>query len=366
MATDSNAGIVGRVAGSGFVAACLASIERTFRPHRPLYVAAIVFCTLSAVIASAYGVPLSLSASQLFLKAIPIFLFVVVTLAALRQLFYLLLIERPARPIAAMGQWLAQSFLAGDRPGNVFHAVVTFTPLMISFVSLKRIIPIIQPFGWDKTFADWDRFLAFGYEPFELLQAFLGYPIVTSAINVIYNLWLAVMFLCLFAQAFGQRTSRLRLQFLLAFAFTWFGAGNVLAVLFSSAGPCYYGRLGFSPDIYAAQMAYLHQAASAWPVWSLAVQDMLWNSYVTGHGAVNGISAMPSVHVTSSAIMMFLGWRLNRWAGAALTLFFTVILLGSVHLAWHYAVDGIAGILLAVVFWAAAGAIAKRTIPAPE
>jgi hypothetical protein len=41
-----------------------------------------------------------------------------------------------------------------------------------------------------------------------------------------------------------------------------------------------------------------------------------------------------------------------------------VILVGSVHLAWHYAVDGLAGILLAAIFWAAAGTIANRTIPA--
>jgi len=364
MVMDSNIGAIGSAARGRFVAACLASIERTFRPHLPLYVAAILFCSVSAAIAIAYGLPLSLSASELFLKAIPVFLFVVVTLAALRHLMHLMLVEKPARPIAAMGRWLVDAFLAGDRPGNVFHALVTFTPLMISFVALKRVIPIIQPFGWDITFADWDRALAFGNEPWQLLQTFLGYPIVTSAINVIYNLWLGVMFLCLFSEAFAQRTSRLRLQFLLAFAFTWFLGGNVLALVFSSAGPCFYGRLGLSPDIYAAQMDYLHAAAAQWPVWSLGVQDLLWHSYVTGQGAVNGISAMPSVHVTSSAIMMFLGWRLNRWAGIALTLFFAVILVGSVHLAWHYAVDGLAGILLAAIFWAAAGTIANRTIPA--
>jgi hypothetical protein len=137
----------------------------------------------------------------------------------------------------------------------------------------------------------------------------------------------------------------------------------VLAVLFSSAGPCFYGRLGIGPDIYAAQMDYLRSAAADLPVWSVRVQDLLWQSYATGDGAVNGISAMPSIHVTSSAIMMFLGWRTSRAAGIGLTLFFAVILIGSVHLAWHYAVDGYAGILLAILFWALAGIIARSVIP---
>ena len=44
---------------------------------------------------------------------------------------------------------------------------------------------------------------------------------------------------------------------------------------------------------------------------------------------------------------------------------FAIILIGSVHLAWHYAVDGYAGILLAAAFWLIAGAIAGRAIPEP-
>jgi hypothetical protein len=36
-----------------------------------------------------------------------------------------------------------------------------------------------------------------------------------------------------------------------------------------------------------------------------------------------------------------------------------VILLGSVHLGWHYAVDGYAGLLLGWLAWIAAGPVAR-------
>ena len=199
----------------------------------------------------------------------------------------------------------------------------------------------------------------FGHQPWELLQGFLGFPIVTSAITIVYNFWLPLIFFCLFWQAFGERTTVTRIQFLLAFAFTWAIAGNLLAVLLSSAGPCFYGRLGIMPDVYAAQMDYLRAAAAEYPVWSMRVQDLLWQSYVTGDGSINGISAMPSVHVTAATVMTFLGWRTSRAAGIGFTLFTIVIVIGSVHLAWHYAVDSIAGIVLGTIFWLAAGIIAR-------
>ena len=41
--------------------------------------------------------------------------------------------------------------------------------------------------------------------------------------------------------------------------------------------------------------------------------------------------------------MALLGWRINKWLGAALTLFTGLIVIGSVALGWHYAVDAIAG-----------------------
>jgi hypothetical protein len=148
------------------------------------------------------------------------------------------------------------------------------------------------------------------------------------------------------------------MQFLLAFALSWFLAGNVLAVVFSSAGPCYYGFL-FSPDPYAAQMEYLRQVHSERSLSAILLQDRLWESYVATRGTNIGISAMPSMHVEIAVLMAIVAWHTRRWLGIAYTVFAGLVVIGSVHLAWHYAVDSVGAIALAVLFWAVAGVFVR-------
>jgi membrane-associated phospholipid phosphatase len=52
----------------------------------------------------------------------------------------------------------------------------------------------------------------------------------------------------------------------------------------------------------------------------------------------------------------------NRRLGLFGFAWFAIILIGSVLLGWHYAVDGIAGILMAVGAWAVAPRIVDRKV----
>ncbi|MNL23643.1 hypothetical protein D3C87_1450390 [compost metagenome] len=124
-----------------------------------------------------------------------------------------------------------------------------------------------------------------------------------------------------------------------------------MAILFASVGPCYYGHLHAS-DPYAPLMAYLHDANQHVPVWALQVQEMLWQGYQSkGANGELGISAMPSMHVATAMLMAIVGWNVNRAAGIALSAFAVLILLGSIHLGWHYALDGYVGAAGAALVW---------------
>jgi membrane-associated phospholipid phosphatase len=82
----------------------------------------------------------------------------------------------------------------------------------------------------------------------------------------------------------------------------------------------------------------------------------LWKNYETGTGIVNGISAMPSMHVGTSVLFATLGFASGkRWLGWLLTGFASLIMIGSVHLTWHYAIDGYAGAVIAIFGWWLAG-----------
>jgi hypothetical protein len=75
---------------------------------------------------------------------------------------------------------------------------------------------------------------------------------------------------------------------------------------------------------------------------------------------VNGISAMPSVHVAAAVLFALVGWQVGRAMGIGFTIYALVILTGSVHLGWHYAVDGYLSAAAVLLLWAASGPLIRR------
>jgi hypothetical protein len=265
----------------------------------------------------------------------------------------------PGRPLPNLLRHLANSALAGDRFGNIVHGLLALVPLMIMFSALKPDITRIRPFTWDQTFMQLGAWMGFGMHYWQILQPVFGHPLITACLSFAYAAWFPLMFGCLFWQLSRPERDSTRAQYLLSFAFAWFFGGFVLATIFSSAGPAFYSHIVPGPNPYAPLLHYLHETSRHWPVWTVNVQAMLWRSYVTGTGDIEGISAMPSLHVTIATLMALLAWRTNRAVGVAFTTFAVVILIGSIMLGWHYSADGIAGAALAFVFWGAAGKVTQ-------
>lgn len=265
-------------------------------------------------------------------------------------------VRRDQRLFPAIGSRLAQ-YLDVRRIASFVLAVACIILVMAVFSRFKLAIPWIKPFCWDTTCCDWDEALHGGRHPWEWIQPLVGQPAITCAINFGYHLWFFVMFVILFWQAWSS-DRELRRQFFVAFILTWGVLGTFAATWFSSAGPCYYGRVtGITDDPYAPLVSYLHQVNDAgYRVWALDVQQMLWSTYESGSTEFGkGISAMPSLHVATSVLFALLGWRTHRGLGIALTLFAVLIQVGSVHLAWHYAIDGYLAVPATLVIWWVAG-----------
>lgn len=240
--------------------------------------------------------------------------------------------------------------------------ILIFLPIFLSiFTQVKTMIPLANPFSWDEVFAAWDLSLHGGHQPWVWLQPILGHPLVTKGTYILYILWFFVLQGVVFWQTFSISRPCLRMQFFLTFVLSWALMGSIGGTLFSSAGPVFYGEVVSGPNPYAPLLDYLKSLDTTGGFGLIEVQEWLWRVFEEGDVAqFSGISAMPSMHVAMVAIFALLGWRVHWGLGLTFTLFAALILVSSVHLAWHYAVDGYAGILGVCLIWALVGATLRR------
>ena len=269
------------------------------------------------------------------------------------SVFRVMIFERPADLKGYVWDDLRHGPFNRERYIRALPVFICFLFFFSAFTSLKFMIPGINPFLWDAYFADIDKEIHSGIDPWLLLQPFLGHPYTTLFINLIYNLWLLFLYLVLYSQLFSLKNPALRMRFFYTFTLTWIVNGTILAILFSSAGPCYYD-LVIGSDRFMPLMEYLLMV-SPWhdPIWALDTQLKLWDHYVGGDMGVGaGISAMPSVHVATAFLFMLLGFSSGKifWKLASFV-YFLFIMAGSVHLGWHYAIDGYLAIIVTWGIW---------------
>ncbi|TSB04265.1 hypothetical protein FOM92_02180 [Sphingorhabdus contaminans] len=213
-----------------------------------------------------------------------------------------------------------------------------------SFSVLKMLMPRYVPFWLDEPFARMDQFLFFGYHPWQLTHAVFTSPESTVTLDLFYSVWVILLSVAIAGFAlFAPRQERAR--FFLSFGGAWFFLGFIGAWLGSSAGPCFLANLNspLAPE-FAGLMERLHAASNSMDTVAQAVewQEMLWSGYENQTYRFGmGISAMPSLHNAIAVLYVFLAFRFGKLIGWVATAYAVIIFIGSIHLGWHYAVDGI-------------------------
>lgn len=316
----------------------------------PIYGAALALFALCAGLLANKGISLdaepAMANARLYLVAIIAWVCVDATLHLARH--------RPSEPIAALhrryaGPTAARRWLAGT------PLLALCVLLMPFFSKMKAAIPLFNDYTWDARFIDWDRAIFFGHDAWQVLQPLVGYPPITAALAFLYHAWLLLPYLGCLYFAFAAIDPAIRRRFFLTYVLAWSVIGGGVATLLASVGPCFVGPL-FGDSAFDAQMAYLRAADAQVPVMTLSVQEMLLGWHLADNdGLGSGITAMPSMHVAIAFLFWLAARQVSPAAGRWLLVFFVAIWIGSIHLAYHYAVDGLVSVLLVTLLWRASG-----------
>jgi hypothetical protein len=226
------------------------------------------------------------------------------------------------------------------------------------FTSLKNLINLVVDFQFDRQLADLDALLHFG-DPWTILPHWEPF---TRLLQVQYSLVWVTLLAAMSFYVVLYCTRTLRTQYIWTFLICWIILGNVVAIQTMSAGPVYYAQV-LGSGRFEPLMDYLsfsqHTAYS-----SVDLQNRLWVSYDSGVVDIgSGISAFPSLHLAMTSLWALVAYEVNKWFGRLMVLFAVLILIGSVHLGWHYAIDGYVSILATVAIWKLVGHFQRRRHP---
>jgi len=213
---------------------------------------------------------------------------------------------------------------------------------MIAFMWVKPVLNYLVAFWADPYLAAADRQI-FRTDPWHLLASLNVTPLAYFYHRGWFALMIIVLLRVLMSPPSPQKSAILLTYFLL-----WSLFGPLLHCLIPAAGPVFYARLGYGDAFSGLAMEPETRRLA----------DYLWRIYSDqAFGAGAGISAMPSLHIATTGWMVIATkqfaprWILPMSAAGAL------IFLLSVSLGWHYAVDGIAGVVGAYAIWRASRAI---------
>jgi hypothetical protein len=269
--------------------------------------------------------------------------------------------ERPSLPSNLAAQILRSMFRLENAAGLLcYYALAVF---MGSFTTVKTILPALSGFWADPWLSSIDRALHFGHDPWLILQPLLGYHAVTQIVEFIYGpTWLICYLALIIYFSFTTQNMEHRRQVILAFLLIWIINGIVLSAMFMSGGPAFYGLITHDSARYADLVKYLSFDSSAF-FSAQKEQHQLWALHAAGSSNVGaGISAFPSLHVSMILLCCLAASKVSRLCAYATKCVAVVIILGAVHLGWHYAVGVyIDFILIPAIWWLSGRCAAYRT-----
>lgn len=188
-------------------------------------------------------------------------------------------------------------------------------------------------------------------------------PNLSGFIDVIYHTWFFPMALGVILVAYSS-SSVLRLRYMLTFFLIWIVMATFMAYLLPAAGPFYAPLKGVGVDDFTQLLSLLSEHQNkAGEIHALTYQSYLFEAESNAKFVMGGgISAMPSMH-NAFALLFALGmWMYSKILGVIFLIYALAILLGSIYLGWHYAIDGLVAWFVVSLLWIYSGWIVRKIL----
>lgn len=228
-----------------------------------------------------------------------------------------------------MGQRLPQ-LRRRLQEGHLWQAIgslARFALPLLAVLSLYRtmnfFISVLNPNDKDAMLAAIDRVLFFGHNPSYLLENLVT-PVLTRYLYTVYVAWFPLIFVTILV-LFLRGHRRTLAQFLLAMLLTFY-TGYVSYLFVPAVGPLY--AMPFHIDLNGGTLG------------------AFTNSLTHDYGIARDV--FPSLHTAITLVVLWAVWRAERalrWPAAILA---GSILFSTLYLRFHYVIDVLAGILLAL------------------
>jgi len=327
------------------------NLIRAIKANKEFYLIGVAYIVFSIVLVRIYGIQKKVP-NQIVSLLITSFSFFATYLVY--YLVQCLIIIRPERPIIHIVNDLRK--LERFRILSFILILLFMSAIMVSFAIIKPLIPILNPFSWDEKLAHLD-FILHGNDPWKIIHSYLSPTLVTRFLVFAYIFYFYAIFAGVAIYAAAPNSINRR-QFILAYPLCWIILGTLFAIIFSSAGPCYYQYVVEEPNKYSELMNYLHSPNTPVNV-IVRYQDSLWSAHINNiPDRFFAISAMPSMHISQLCLLVF---SIKNHIIKILTIILTVLVsLACVHFGWHYAVDIYAAVIGTYIIWYFVGLYLKR------
>ncbi|HEV2784795.1 MAG TPA: phosphatase PAP2 family protein [Solirubrobacteraceae bacterium] len=229
----------------------------------------------------------------------------------------------------------------GDRLVASVSALVSFYVTYVAYRNLKSVVPLVRPGElFDRQLADFERGVLGGHDPAELLHTVLGTGLSTHILSTVYVIFVFFLPLSLAVALVFSPDLQGGIYYATALSINWL-IGAASYFLIPAMGPIYYAPALFAdlPDTQASHLQGL-----------LLEQRREFLADPSAPGVAQNIAAFASLHCsllfTAALAAHLIG--VGRRARIALWALFGVSTVATVHLGWHYVVDDVAGVLIAV------------------